>query len=180
MAPSPCSLLPVPSCQTGWSTGTDSITGRRGAAARDPFPAALEALGPKKGGHRGLGPRARFRNVEITEGQFDDMPSQYQASGGQYVRSLYRAHRCKPMPNSLIESLACGRPILCMPVVGLAGMVQEGCGAVIVSASGVEIAEGLEPATRAGRPTPSPPGNWRSGVLLWSGSSRTISGGLIT
>jgi glycosyltransferase involved in cell wall biosynthesis len=84
-----------------------------------------------------------LRNVEIVDGRFDDMPSRYQAAHVT-VAPFTERHRCKPMPNSLIESLACGRPILCTPVAGLAGMVQEARASVIVSASGVEIVEGLD------------------------------------
>ncbi len=60
------------------------------------------------------------------------------------VAPFTRMDRFKPMPNSLIESLASGRPILCTPEVALSRMIQESGGGVVVPASGVEIAEGLD------------------------------------
>ena len=90
-----------------------------------------------------------LRNVEITEGQFDDMPSQYQARA-RYGRSLYRA----PSVQADAE-LAYREPGLWPPHPlhargRLAGMVQEARAGVIVSASGVEIAEGLDRRLPAG------------------------------
>jgi glycosyltransferase involved in cell wall biosynthesis len=82
-------------------------------------------------------------NVEIVKGRSTDMPSQYHAAHVT-VAPFTRLDRCKPMPNSLLESMACGRPILCTPLVGLAGMVQESRAGVVAAAAGAELAEGLD------------------------------------
>jgi glycosyltransferase involved in cell wall biosynthesis len=84
-----------------------------------------------------------LRNVQIVEGLHQDMPVQYEGAHVT-VAPFKRIDMCKPMPNSLIESLASGRPILCTPEVALSRMIQEAGGGVIVPANGVEIAEGLD------------------------------------
>jgi glycosyltransferase involved in cell wall biosynthesis len=103
---------------------------------------------------RGLG------NVEILEGRYNDMPSQYQAAHVT-VAPFTRLDRSKPMPNSLIESLACGRPVLCTPGVGLARMVRECRAGVVVPAAGAELAEGLD--------------RLRSDWTAYSGSARRLA-----
>jgi glycosyltransferase involved in cell wall biosynthesis len=47
-------------------------------------------------------------------------------------------------PNSLVESLACGRPVLATEVVGLAGLLRENRAGVVCSASAQAIAESLD------------------------------------
>ena len=84
-----------------------------------------------------------LRNVEIIDGRVEDMPSEYR-SAHVTVAPFTRMDRCKPMTNSLIESLACGRPILCTPEVGLARSVEESRAGVVVRAVGDDIAEGLD------------------------------------
>ena len=74
--------------------------------------------------------RRSLRNVEISVGRFADMASQYQAAHIT-IAPFTRIEHCKLMPNSLIESLACGRPVLATPQVGLSQMIaDERCGLV--------------------------------------------------
>jgi glycosyltransferase involved in cell wall biosynthesis len=82
-------------------------------------------------------------NVEIIPGRFANMPRWYQAAHVT-VAPFTEIERCKPMPNSLVESLACGRPVLVTPEVGLAGMVRESRSGVVVAPHGEGIAEGLD------------------------------------
>jgi glycosyltransferase involved in cell wall biosynthesis len=84
-----------------------------------------------------------LRNVQIENGRFDDMPAQFEAAHVT-LAPFTSMDRCKPMPNSLIESLACGRPVLCTPEVEIARIVREAHAGMIVPADGLAIAEGLD------------------------------------
>lgn len=69
-------------------------------------------------------------NVEIKVGKFDDM-SQFYRQSHVTVAPFVDLSRCKPMPNSVAESLACGRPVVVTkgvgiaPILNVAGMVTE-------------------------------------------------------
>ncbi len=81
-------------------------------------------------------------NVEICVGRVEDMSREYQRCDVT-VAPFVDMNHCKPAPNSLLESLACGRPVLCSPQVGVAEMIErQKCG-VVTDPSGVEIADGL-------------------------------------
>jgi glycosyltransferase involved in cell wall biosynthesis len=92
---------------------------------------------------RGMLRERGLRNVEVRVGQFKDMSLQYRQAHAT-VAPFLRLEQCKPMPNSLVESLACGRPVLLTPEVGLAGMIRGSSGGVVVPPAGVAIAEGLD------------------------------------
>lgn len=63
-------------------------------------------------------------NVELLLGKIPDMSKQYSEGHVTVAPFAGRAH-CKPVPNTLIESLACGRPIVATDAVGIAGLVSE-------------------------------------------------------
>jgi glycosyltransferase involved in cell wall biosynthesis len=82
-------------------------------------------------------------NVEVLVGRIDDMPAQYKAVHVT-IAPFTQIERCKPMPNSLIESLACGRPVLCTPDVGLAEMVCDAQAGIVGLPLASDLAEGLD------------------------------------
>ncbi|MDA1017516.1 MAG: glycosyltransferase [Planctomycetota bacterium] len=83
-----------------------------------------------------------LRNVDVVVGRVEDMSIEYLRSHVTIAPFVERNH-CKPAPNSLLESLACGRPVLCSPIVGIAEIVErEHCG-VVSEPTGEAIAEGL-------------------------------------
>jgi glycosyltransferase involved in cell wall biosynthesis len=63
-------------------------------------------------------------NVEIRVGRFADMAAQYNAAHLAIV-PFTSLDRCKPAPNSLVESLACGRPVVATSAVGLADFILD-------------------------------------------------------
>jgi glycosyltransferase involved in cell wall biosynthesis len=82
-------------------------------------------------------------NVELVVGRVVDMASEY-ASAHTTVALFTQMDRCKPAPNSLIESLACGRPVVTTPEVGLADVIREGRAGVICPSTGHALAEALD------------------------------------
>ena len=82
-------------------------------------------------------------NMEILVGRFNDMPLQYRAAHVT-IAPFTEIERFKPMPNSLIESLACGCPVLCTTDVGLAEMVRDARAGVVMSPRALDLAEGLD------------------------------------
>ena len=53
----------------------------------------------------------------------------------------------KSAPNSVIESLACGRPALLTDTCGLSGLVQRGCAGVVVPRTVEALARGVDELT---------------------------------
>ncbi len=86
---------------------------------------------------RGLG------NVELVAGCRQDMARQYQAAH-VCVAPFTEKERSKPAPNSVVEGLACGRPVLVTDHVGLADFVREGGAGLSCAATGEALAEGLD------------------------------------
>jgi glycosyltransferase involved in cell wall biosynthesis len=82
-------------------------------------------------------------NVEVLVGRFADMPRQYRAAHVTVAPFRGMTHY-KPAPNSLVESLACGRPVLTTPEVGLAELIDEAGAGILCDAGGVALAEGLD------------------------------------
>ena len=79
-------------------------------------------------------------NVELRVGRFADMEVQYRAAHVT-VTPFVDIAQCKPAPNSLIESLACGRPVVTTPEVGLAELVGEAKAGLVSPANGPALAE---------------------------------------
>jgi glycosyltransferase involved in cell wall biosynthesis len=82
-------------------------------------------------------------NVELVFGHNGDMPVQYQGAHA-CVAPFTQQERCKPAPNSLIESMACGRPVLATRHVGLADLIREEKAGVVCEANGPALAEGCD------------------------------------
>lgn len=68
---------------------------------------------------RGLG-----NNVEVIVGREPDMAQQFQSCHAT-IAPFIDPTRCKPAPNSLVESLACGRPVIATRTVGLASWFHD-------------------------------------------------------
>ena len=76
-------------------------------------------------------------NVEVAVGRFEDM-ARFYARSHVTVAPFRCRRRGKPVPNSIVESLACGRPVVVSDVVGLSEFVAEEevggvCGGDVVS-----------------------------------------------
>jgi len=82
-------------------------------------------------------------NVELLVGRFTEMANQYQAAH-VCVAPFTDPSRCKGVPNSLLESLACGRPIVATPEVGLARVVEDERAGVVCTANAESLAQSLE------------------------------------
>jgi glycosyltransferase involved in cell wall biosynthesis len=82
-------------------------------------------------------------NVELAIGRFTDMPAQYRTAHATVLPFADRV-RCKPAPNSLIESLASARPVLVTDQVGLADLVAEAGAGIVFPANGEALAAGLD------------------------------------
>jgi glycosyltransferase involved in cell wall biosynthesis len=85
---------------------------------------------------RGLG------NVELTVGRCENMAARY-ADAHATIAPFTQANRCKPAPNSVIESLACGRPVAVTATVGLSDMVRDEALGVVCEDDADSLAEGL-------------------------------------
>jgi glycosyltransferase involved in cell wall biosynthesis len=84
-----------------------------------------------------------LRNVELAVGRVTDMATEY-ARSHVTIAPFADYARSKPAPNSIMESLACGRPVLVTETVGLADMVTEARAGLVSPASGEAIAEHLD------------------------------------
>lgn len=88
-------------------------------------------------GERGL------RNVDLVVGCSDDMPAEYNNTHVT-VAPFTDPARSKAAPNSIIESLACGRPVLVTKAVGLAELIVEARAGVVCAPAGDSIADNLD------------------------------------
>jgi glycosyltransferase involved in cell wall biosynthesis len=82
-------------------------------------------------------------NVEVVVGRRADMAREYQGAHVT-VAPFTDGLRSKPAPNSLIESLACGRLVLASDAVGLAEVIREGGAGEVCAATGECLAEHLD------------------------------------
>src|SRR5206468_201785 len=83
-----------------------------------------------------------LRNVEIAVTAAHNMTAEYQ-NAHVTVAPFTDLTRSKPAPNSLIESLACGRPVITTEVVGLAELVADSGSGLVVAPTGPALADGL-------------------------------------
>lgn len=81
-------------------------------------------------------------NVDLVSGKIADMSREYLGSHVT-VAPFVEPNHCKPVPNSLLESLACGRPVLCSPRVGIAEIIEESRSGAVCDPTGAAIAESL-------------------------------------
>ncbi|HXG08815.1 MAG TPA: glycosyltransferase [Gemmataceae bacterium] len=84
-----------------------------------------------------------LRNVELVTGCFPDMAVHYRQVHVT-ATPFTDLSRSKPAPNSLIESLACGRPVLVTETVGLAEVVREAAAGEVSEPTGPGLAEALD------------------------------------
>jgi glycosyltransferase involved in cell wall biosynthesis len=84
-----------------------------------------------------------LKNVELDVGRQDDMAQQY-AQAHMCIAPFTDPHWIKPAPNSVIESMACGRPVLVTPIVGLAEMIQEARAGAVCAATAEALSEQLD------------------------------------
>jgi glycosyltransferase involved in cell wall biosynthesis len=84
----------------------------------------------------------RLRNVELYCGRIADMETCY-AGVHATVAPFRDAERCKPAPNSIVESLACGRPVIVTRPVGLADVITEWNAGMIASDDASDLAAKL-------------------------------------
>ena len=87
--------------------------------------------------------RRELTNVEIRRGRFDDMSEQYYQVH-TVVAPFVDITQCKPSPNSLIEGLACGRPVVATDVVGLADVFEEDQVGVVCEREAPSLASALD------------------------------------
>jgi glycosyltransferase involved in cell wall biosynthesis len=82
-------------------------------------------------------------NVDLVVGCSGDMSRQY-GEAHVTIAPFTDANRSKPAPNSVVESLACGRPVLVTEVVGLADLIREGGAGLVSAGTGAALAEDLD------------------------------------
>ncbi len=92
----------------------------------------------------------RLGNVEVRTGVFRDMAALYREVHAT-VFCATDPRRCKPVPNSLVESLACGRPVLLTRVCGLAPLIETHGGGVVVEPTAAGLAAGIDRVAASGR-----------------------------
>jgi glycosyltransferase involved in cell wall biosynthesis len=84
-----------------------------------------------------------LRNVELVVAACNDMAQQYRQAHVTIAPFTTRA-TTKPAPNSLIEGLACGRPVVLTNVVGLSEVVERTCAGRVCTPTGEGIAHELD------------------------------------
>jgi glycosyltransferase involved in cell wall biosynthesis len=84
-----------------------------------------------------------LRNVELIVGRQENMSAEYQAAHVCAAPFTDR-ERSKPAPNSIVESLACGRPVIVTEAVGLADIIREERAGLVCPASAEGVADQLD------------------------------------
>jgi len=84
-----------------------------------------------------------LKNVELVVRISRDMPGEYN-DAHVTVATFTDACRSKPAPNSLVESMACGRPVVVTKTVGLADIIQESGAGIVCEPVGEALAEALD------------------------------------
>jgi glycosyltransferase involved in cell wall biosynthesis len=82
----------------------------------------------------------RLSNVELTVGRMADM-AQFYLRSHVTVAPFVDIRRCKPVPNSVVESMACGRPVVVTPAVRLASMIAKSQAGRVALPTGAGLAE---------------------------------------
>ena len=81
-------------------------------------------------------------NVELVAGKCADMPGQYRSAHAT-IAPFTCLDRAKPVPNSVVESLACGRPVVTTDSVELAALIDEEQAGLTAQPSGAALAASL-------------------------------------
>lgn len=89
--------------------------------------------------------KRQLTNVELHCGRFLNMSHRYQQAHVTLAPFVH-IETCKPTPNSLLESLACGRPVILSPQVGIADLVSEHRAGVVCTPLGERIIDALDEA----------------------------------
>ncbi len=84
-----------------------------------------------------------LHNVELITGCVADMPAEYNRAH-VVVAPFTDRSRSKPTPNSVVDALACGRPVVVTQMVGLSDLVAESRSGAVVAPGGESLAEGLD------------------------------------
>ena len=84
-----------------------------------------------------------LQNVDLVAKRVADISAEYNAAHVT-LAPFTKMDRCKPAPNSLVESLACGRPVVCTHRVGLSELVDEHAAGIVCDADGPHLAETLD------------------------------------
>jgi glycosyltransferase involved in cell wall biosynthesis len=84
-----------------------------------------------------------LRNVDLRIERISDMPDIY-AKAHVTVAPFRDLEKCKPAPNSIAESLACGRPVVVSDQVGFSEMIAEAGAGLVCGMDPGEIAEQLK------------------------------------
>jgi glycosyltransferase involved in cell wall biosynthesis len=84
-----------------------------------------------------------LRNVELVVGECVDMAQQYRQAHVTIAPFTVQS-TTKSAPNSLIESLACGRPVVTTDLVGLAEVIERASAGRVCSPTGKGIVEELD------------------------------------
>jgi len=85
----------------------------------------------------------QLSNVELVVGRFVNMAEHYQQAHVTVAPFTLPA-RCKPVPNSLLESLACGRPVVATSAVGLSAVLNESNVGVTCMETAADLAAALD------------------------------------
>lgn len=85
----------------------------------------------------------QLSNVELLVGRVSNMAVQYQQAHATVAPFTDRA-RCKPAPNSVVEGLACGRPVVTTAQVGLSELIEQGGAGKICLPEAESLAHSLD------------------------------------
>jgi glycosyltransferase involved in cell wall biosynthesis len=84
-----------------------------------------------------------LKNVDVVVGCRGDMARQY-AEAHVTIAPFTDPTRSKPAPNSVVESLASGRPVLVTEAIGLANLIREEQAGLVCPPTGAALAESLD------------------------------------
>lgn len=84
-----------------------------------------------------------LRNVEMEVRRFDDMAIEYNKAHVT-VAPFTDSSRAKSAPNSLVESLACGRPVITTREVGLSELICDAGAGLVCAPTGEALAHHLD------------------------------------
>mgnify|MGYP003311648109 CR=1 FL=1 len=82
-------------------------------------------------------------NVEVRVGRVVDMAELY-SEAHVTVLVARETVRAKPLPNSLVESCACGRPVVTSSTCGLAPLLTETDAGKVIEADADQLAAALD------------------------------------
>ena len=84
-----------------------------------------------------------FSNVELVVTRQRDMAGEY-AAADITIAPFVDRDKCKPVPNSLLESMASGRPVVATSTVEIAEVIEEGGAGVITEPEPERLAAAID------------------------------------